>query len=92
MKGNRRDMDTAEKRSHASTSLSVTACLAFLILLPVEMQLSNEELLSPTLVLGQSLHGRGDFTRGLNYWLPQFVRRAQLWEEKVRSGSQLVWV
>lgn len=69
-------------------SLNLTVSLAFLAFfplaeLPLELQLVGEEHLSPAHILGQGPHVRGDVvTGGLNYWLPQFVRDAQLWGEK----------
>lgn len=65
-------------------SLNLTVSLAFLAFfplaeLPLELQLVGEEHLSPAHILGQGPHVRGDVvTGGLNYWLPQFVRDAQL--------------
>lgn len=87
---------------HASAgrkrSLNLTVSLAFLAFfplaeLPLELQLVGEERLSPAHILSQGPHVRGDVvTGGLNYRLPQFVREAQLWGGKARSGSRHTWV
>lgn len=78
-------------------SLSLTASLVSmsspLAEFLLELQLVGEEQLSPAHILGQGPHLRGDVVTGrLNYRLPQFVRDAQLWVEKVRSRLRHTWV
>lgn len=90
MKKNTTMTQLPSRQENASLKLTVRLVLSLFPLaeLPLELQLVGEEHLSPSHVLGQGPHVRGDVVTGrLNDLLPQFVTLAQLWVEKARGGS-----